>query len=215
MCLFIIVGDFLSAFWYACVTSVGIAERYVRGCVSVCVWLWWLRDASKLSASQMPLSIRACSVAVQPLVPSTRALSLHQHSQCPSLWVIGLGARALYLSQSPSFTLTLMTITHWPLQLLSGSLPLPSLLRRLLACTHRPVQKIHPSKTSTGFPGTDTYNVIIIILILFDLFIYIFFFLRLLWHSYQGKWRAVLPGSVKDLDCHCNHKDGTVIVEQP
>ncbi len=122
MCLFIIVGDLMSAFWYACVTSVDLTEGYVRGCVSACLRLLWSSDASELSASQTPWSIRACGVAVQPLVPSTRALSLHQHSQCPSLWVIGLGARALYLSQSPSFTLTLMTITHWPLQLFSGEL---------------------------------------------------------------------------------------------
>lgn len=92
---------------------------YVHGYLSMCVILW-LSDASKLSASQTPWLTRACGVAVQPLVPSTRALSLHQHSQCLSLWVIGLGARALYLSQPlilRSFTLTLMTITRWPLQL--------------------------------------------------------------------------------------------------
>lgn len=39
MCLFIIVGDFMSAFWYACVTSVDLTEGYVRGCVSVCLQL--------------------------------------------------------------------------------------------------------------------------------------------------------------------------------
>lgn len=148
-------------------------------CADVWVYVcdWWLSDASDLSASQTSWCIRACGIAVQPLVPlHTSSVPPPALNSVPSLWVIGLGARALYLSQSPSFTLTLMTITHWPPRLLSWSLPLPSLLRRLLACTHRPVRKIHPSKTSTGFPGTDTYNVIILILL----------FLRLLGHSYQG-----------------------------
>lgn len=35
MCLFIIVGDFMGAFWNACVTSADLAKGYVRGCVGV------------------------------------------------------------------------------------------------------------------------------------------------------------------------------------
>lgn len=62
-----------------------------------------------------------------------------------------------------------MTRTHWPLQLLPGSLPLPSRPHRLLACTHRTVWKTHSSETSTGF--SDTYNGM---LILFDLFVFTF-----------------------------------------
>lgn len=172
MCLFVIVSDFVSAFCYDCVATVDLTEGYTHGCWSVCEPYYDWVMLPELSAYQAHWSIRAWSTAVQPHVSSTRALSLHQHSQCVSLWVIGLGARALNVSQSPSFTLTLMTVTHWPLQLLLGSLPLPSLLHRLLACTHSPMSKIHPSKTSTGLPETYTESVIII-LILFDL-LYIF-----------------------------------------
>lgn len=136
-----------------------------------CMFVLLMSDASQLSASQTPWSIGACSIAVQPPVPSTRALSLNQRSQRPRLWVIGLGASALYFSQSSSFTLTLMTITHWPLQLLLWSLPLPSLLRRLLELAHTDLCK---RSTSLKPAQNDTFNMIIL-LILFNLFyIYIF-----------------------------------------
>lgn len=129
-------------------------QVWTCGCLSV-----WLSEASGLSASHMPWSVSwACDVTVPSYLPSTGALSLHQHSQCHSLWVIGLGARALYFSQSPSFIFTFndyYTLTtcssSW------GSLPLPSRLHRLLACTPDPCPRsIHPSKTSTGFQGTDS-----------------------------------------------------------
>lgn len=84
MCLFIIVGDFMSAFWYACVTSV---DLWMCECMRMVIMI----EASKLSASQTPWSIRACGIAVQPPVPSTRALTLRQHSQCPSL---GTGSKS-------------------------------------------------------------------------------------------------------------------------
>lgn len=36
MCLFIIVGDFMSTFWYSCVATVDLTEGYMHGCGSVC-----------------------------------------------------------------------------------------------------------------------------------------------------------------------------------
>lgn len=48
------MGDFMSAFWNACVTSADLNEGYVRGCVGACLQLLRLSDASELSASQMP-----------------------------------------------------------------------------------------------------------------------------------------------------------------
>lgn len=44
----------MSAFWNVCVTSVDLTEGYVHGCVSVCLRLLGLSDASELSASQTP-----------------------------------------------------------------------------------------------------------------------------------------------------------------
>lgn len=169
---------------------------YVYGCYD------WSFQVECFLHALIDKGLWRCSATSHPLHKS----SVPQSALC--VLAFGLGARALYLSQSPSFTLTLMTIPHWPLQFPLGRLPLPSLLHRLCLHTQSNAPRSTPLK-----PALDSQELTLTtdLLVFWYYLSILFYFLHLLGHSYQGKWCTLLPGSIGDLYvCHCNHKNGTV-----
>lgn len=168
----------MSAFWYACVTSVDLTEGYVRGCVSVCLQLVgmikWCFRAECFPDALIYEGLQHCSVAPFPLHMSSVPPPALTASQPLSDWTGSKGS----LSLSVSF----LHIDLNDYYALTTAAPIGEFTSAFTSTQTVSLQKIHTSKTSTGFPGTDTQQCNYCY---FDIiWPFYIFFLRLPGHSY-------------------------------
>lgn len=141
-----------------CVTSVDSAEGYVHGCLSIYVcgtMIEWCFQVECFPEAPMYEGLWRCSAAPCPLHKSSVPSALIV-SQPLSDWTGSKGSLSLSVSQSPSFTLTLMTISHWPLLLPLGWLIFAfTSIQTVSLHTHRQIHMNYYSDTSTGLTGMD------------------------------------------------------------
>lgn len=128
-------------------------------CMFVVITIAWCFQVECFPDALICWGLQCCSAVPCPLQKSFVPRPALAVSQPLSDWTGSKG----FLSLSVSI-LQVDYNDFYRLQLFLWSLPLPSFLHRLLACTHRPVQKISSSKTSAGHPETF---IVVIILILY------------------------------------------------
>lgn len=135
MCLFIIVGDH-KCILLCHVTNVNPKEWYEHGCVSMYIGIEWRFQVECFPDALIYKGLWQCSATFCPLrkcsvLPSALTVPHPLSDWTGSKGSLSLSVSILHIDLNDYYTLT----TGTPLG--GGSLPLPSLLHRLLSCTHR------------------------------------------------------------------------------